>query len=179
VPTNWPSQLVPAAWGGLTFVAGILCKNFLDSYFNRQEEARKFLLDKRTQLLEQQLSHFFWPLYLQLQKDNLIWERLMERNQDPDSPQSILSKQIETGAILPTHEVALGVIEANLHLAGDRETCDAVLSYVRHVKLYQMLRAAGLKDDPVSHGEPYPRDIYRLIEKRVFELQAEYDRLIA
>jgi hypothetical protein len=103
----------------------------------------------------------------------------MERDQDPDSPQSKLSMQIESGVILPTHEEALGVIEANIHLAGDKETCDAVLRYVRHVKVYQMLRAAGLKDDPVSHGEPYPRDIYPLIEKRVFALQAEYDRLIA
>ncbi len=177
--TNWPSQLVPAAWGGLTFVAGILCKNLLDAYFNRQAEARKFLLDKRTQLLEAQLSRFYWPLYLRLQQDNMLWERLMERDQDPESPQSKLSMLIERGNLLPIHKEAVEVIESNLHLAGDEATVEAVLRYLRHVKVYEMLRAAGLKDDPISHGEPYPRDIFPLIEKRVHALQAEYDRLIA
>jgi hypothetical protein len=41
-----------------------------------------------------------------------------------------------------------------------------------------MLRAAGIKDDPVNHGEPYPSDYFPLIDKRVNALQAEYDQLI-
>jgi hypothetical protein len=52
------------------------------------------------------------------------------------------------------------------------------LRYVRHVKVYEILRAAGIKDDPVNHGEPYPRDFFLLIEQRVNALQAEYDKLI-
>jgi hypothetical protein len=177
---NWfPNQLVPAAWGGLTFVAGILCKNFLDSYFNRQEEARKFALDKRTQLLDAQLSRFYWPLYLHLEKDNLMLERLIERDEDPESPQSRLSIEIEASFVLPSHEKAVEVIESNLHLAGDAATVEASLRYVRHVKVYGMLRAANVRNDPISHGQPYPKDIFRLIEKRVYALQAEYDRLIA
>jgi hypothetical protein len=166
------------AWSGVTFLAGIASKGAIDSYLRRKEEAHKFVLDKRVQFLEQQLSQFYWPMYLHLQKDNLYWERLMERNQDPKSSQSRLSLQIESGVILPGHKEAMAVIEANLHLAGDSTVVQESLRYVRHVKLYAMLRAAGIKDDPVTHGEPYPRDYFPLIQQRVDALQSEYDNLI-
>jgi hypothetical protein len=171
-------SLGPLVWGGLTFVAGIACKGMVDSFFRRKDEARKFVLDKRVGFLEQQLSLFYWPIYLHLQKDNLIWERLKERDQDPDSGASRLSRQIESGVILPNHKEALAVIETNLHLAGDQKVVEGSLRYVRHVKVYEMLRAAGIKDDPVNHGEAYPRDYFALIEERVNALQAEYDHLI-
>jgi hypothetical protein len=166
------------AWSGVTFLAGIASKGAIDSYLRRKEEAHKFVLDKRVRFLEQQLSQFYWPMYLHLQKDNLYWERLMERNQDPESSQSRLSLQIESGVILPGHKEAMAVIEANLHLAGDSTVVQESLRYVRHVKLYEMLRAAGIKDDPVTHGEPYPRDYFPLIQQRVNALQSEYDNLI-
>jgi len=166
------------AWSGVTFLAGIASKGAIDSYLRRREEAHKFVLDKRVRFLEQQLSQFYWPMYLHLQKDNLYWERLRERNQDPESSQSRLSLQIESGVILPGHKEAMAVIEANLHLAGNSTVVEESLRYVRHVKLYEMLRAAGIKDDPVTHGEPYPRDYFPLIEQRVNALQAEYDNLI-
>jgi hypothetical protein len=167
-----------AIWAGLTFLAGIVSKGAVDSYLRRREEARKFVLDKRVHFLEQQLSLFYWPMYLHLQKDNLIWNRLRDRNQDPQSSQSKLSFQIESGVILPNHKEALAVIEANLHLAGDQTVVEASLRYVRHVKVYEMLRAAGIKDDPVNHGEPYPAEFFPLIEGRVKALQSEYDSLI-
>jgi hypothetical protein len=175
---SMPNSFGPTAWGALTFLLGLASKGLIDSFLRRRDDAHKYLLDKRVQLLEQQLSHFYWPIYLHLQKDNLIWERLMERDQDPDSPQSRLSMQIESGVILPNHKEALAVIESNLHLAGDPKIVEASLRYVRHVKVYEMLRAAGIKEDPVSFGEPYPRDYFFVIEKRVDALQAEYDKLI-
>jgi hypothetical protein len=176
--TRFTDAFGPTAWSGVTFLAGIVCKGAFDSYLHRRDEAHKFVLDKRVQFLEQQLSQFYWPIYLHLQKDNLIWERLRERNQDPESSQSKLSRQIESGVILPNHKDAVAVIEANLHLAGDSAVVKESLLYVRHVKVYDMLRAAGIKDDPINHGEPYPGDFFPLIEKRVNTLQAEYDKLI-
>jgi hypothetical protein len=172
------STFGPAVWGGLTFLAGVASKGIIDSYLRRRDDVHKFLLDKRVQFLEEQLSKFYWPIYLHLQKDNLIWERLRERTQDADSAKSKLSLQIESGVILPNHKEALAVIEDHLHLAGDASIVEASLRYVRHVKIYEMLRAAGIHDDPVNHGEPYPADYFPLIEKRVNALQAEYDRLI-
>jgi hypothetical protein len=172
------NHLAPYLWSGFTFLAGVAFKGIVDSYLRRRDDLRKFLLDKRVRFLEEQLSLFYWPMYLHLEKDNLIWERVQERNQDPDSPQSRLSMQIESGVILPNHNEALAVIEAHLHLAGDADVVEASLRYVRHVKIYSMLRAAGIKEDPISHGEPYPRGYFPLIDKRVHALQAEYDQLI-
>ncbi|HEX4427426.1 MAG TPA: hypothetical protein VH079_18640 [Terriglobales bacterium] len=68
----------------------------------------------------------------------------------------------------------MAVIEANLHLAGNSAVIEESLRYVRHVKLYEMLRAAGIKDDPVNHGEPYPVNFFPLIDQRVNALQSEY-----
>jgi hypothetical protein len=165
-------------WGGLTFVAGIVVKGWFDSFYRQKEDTQKFVLDKRVGFLEQQLSKFYWPIYLHLQKDNLIWERLKERDQDPESGASRLSRQIESGVILPNHQAALTVIEENLHLAGDKQVCDVTLRYVRHVKIYEMLRAAGVKGDPINYGEGYPTDYFPLIQERVTALQAEYNKLI-
>jgi len=176
--TFFGNSFGPAAWSGLTFLAGVASKGAIDSYLRRKEEAQKFVLDKRVRFLEQQLSQFYWPLYLHLQKGELIWERLKERTQDPESPQSRLSLQIESGEILPNHKEALAVIEANLHLAGDSKVVEEVVGYVRHVKVYEMLRAAGIKDDPVNHGHPYPRGFPELIKQHVTALQSEYDKLI-
>jgi hypothetical protein len=172
------SSVSTAAWSGVTFLAGAASKGAIDFYLRRKEEARKFVLDKRVRFLEQQLSQFYWPLYLHLQKENLYWERLRERTQDPESSQSRLSIQIESGVILPSHKEAMAVIEANLHLAGNSTVVEESLRYVRHVKLYEMLRAAGIKDDPVNHGEPYPAKFFPLIHQRVNALQFEYDSLI-
>jgi S1-C subfamily serine protease len=166
------------SWSATTFIAGIASKSLIDSYFRRKEESRKFVLDKRVKFLEQQLSQFYWPIYLHLQKDNLIWERLKDRDQDPESNSSRLSQQIESGVILPNHKEALAVIETNLHLAGDAKVVAASLRYVRHVKVYEMLRAAGIKSDPINFGEAYPSDFFPLIDERVHTLQAEYDKLI-
>jgi hypothetical protein len=172
------NHLTPYVWSGVTFLAGVACKGIVDSYLRRRDDLHKYLLDKRVKFLEEQLSQFYWPMYLHLEKDNLIWERVQERDQDPNSPQSRLSMQIESGVILPNHNDALAVIEAHLHLAGDADVVEASLRYVRHVKVYAMLRAAGIKEDPISHGEPYPRDYFPLINKRVHALQGEYDQLI-
>src|ERR1035437_7227142 len=91
------NHLAPYLWSGFTFLAGVACKGIVDSYLRRRDDLRKFLLDKRVKFLEEQLSLLYWPMYLDLEKDNLIWERAQERNQDPDSPQSRLSIQIESG----------------------------------------------------------------------------------
>jgi hypothetical protein len=168
----------PVLWGGFTFLLGVASKGIIDSYLRRRDDVHKFLLDKRVKFLEEQLSKFYWPIYLNLQKDNLIEERRKERTQDPASAQSRLSLRIESGEILPSHKDALAVIEDHLHLAGDDSVVEASLRYVRHVKIYEMLRAAGITDDPVNHGEPYPAKFFPLIEERVKALQAEYNQLI-
>lgn len=170
-----PATFEPAIWGGITFLAGVACKGIIDSYLRRRDDAHKFLLDRRVRFLEEQLSLFYWPIYLILQKDNWIWDRIRERDQDPDSPQSKLSIAIDSGVVLPNHKEAMAVIEAHLHLAADPAIVESSLRYVRHVQTYEMLRAAGIKADPINHGVAYPSDYFGLVEKRVLALQSEYE----
>jgi hypothetical protein len=165
-------------WGGVTFALGVAVKSGFDSFFRRRDDARKFVMEKRAGFLEQQLSRFYWPIYLLLGRDDLMYGLQIEANEDPASPESRLSKAIESGAILPSHQAVLKVIEENIHLAGDKQVCDATLRYVNHVKVYEMLAAAGVKSLPISHGYEYPKEYYPLIKDRVMALQAEYDRLI-
>jgi hypothetical protein len=171
-------QYGPLVWSAATFVLGIASKGVVDDFLKRKQDAQKFSIQKKARFLEQQLSKFYWPIYLHLEKDNLIWERLKERDQNPESPASKLSLQIEKDAILPNHRAAVVTIERYLHLAGDIAIVEDSLRYIRHVKVYEMLRSAGLKDDPISHKEPYPNDLFAMIKERVFALQAEYDSLI-
>ncbi len=89
------ASLEHIGWGGVTFALGVAVKSAFDSFFRRRDDERKFVLDKRVGFLEQQLSKFYWPIYLHLQKDNLLYEGLIGRDQDPDSGPSRLSKLIE------------------------------------------------------------------------------------
>jgi hypothetical protein len=177
IPLNL-AALENVGWTGLSFVAGIVVKGAFDSFIRRKEAAERFALDKRVAFLEQQLSRFYWPIYLLLGRDDLMYGLQIEANENPESPESRLSKAIESGAILPSHQAVLKVIEENIHLAGDKQVCDATLRYVNHVKVYEMLAAAGVKSLPISHGYEYPKEYYPLIKDRVTALQAEYDRLI-
>ena len=77
------ASLEHLGWGGVTFALGIAVKAGFDSYFRRRDDAQKFVMDKRVGFLEQQLSRFYWPIYLQLEKDNLVYDLLIERNEDP------------------------------------------------------------------------------------------------
>jgi hypothetical protein len=172
------ASLEHLGWGGVTFALGVAVKAGFDSFFRRRDDAQKFVMDKRVGFLEQQLSRFYWPIYLHLQKDELLNKLMVGREQDSESGSSRLSIHIEDSVILQNHEEIVKVIEENLHLAGDKQVCDLTLHYVRHVKIYEMLKAAEIRGVPISYGEGYPKDYYPLIKDRVTALQAEYDRLI-
>ena len=82
------ASLEHLGWGGVTFALGVAVKAGFDSFFRRRDDAQKFVMDKRVRFLEQQLSRFYWPIYLRLQKDNLLNEVLMGREQDPRAVQA-------------------------------------------------------------------------------------------
>jgi hypothetical protein len=174
MPTSWLATI----WSGITFALGIATKSAIDTYTQRHEAARKFSLDKKTAFLEQQLYQFYWPLYLLLEKDDLMYERITERDADPDSNASRLSICIESDFVLPNHQAVVKVIEENLHLARAHVVVAACVAYVRHVKVYEMLDAAGVKTDPINQGAPYPKNITDTVRQHCMKLQAEYDEMI-
>ena len=134
----------------------------------------------RLQFLERQLSEFYWPIYLRLQKDNAVWRRILDRKKDDELLRQV-GTEIEKSYILPNHDEIIKIIESKIHLAkADDKLLDALLRYMRHIAVYKSMRVAGIFDkDPLDLQEPWPRDFFPAIEERIKQLQHQYDNLLA
>ena len=64
-------------------VAGFWLNRYVEAFKSRQaieKELRKARDQKRIELLQSQLSQFYWPVYLHLQMDNVVWEKILQRD---------------------------------------------------------------------------------------------------
>lgn len=161
----------------LWLILGIVAKTFWDKLVERREELAKLRRDKKLEILERQLSEFYWPLYLRLEKDNLIWQQVfMGENQL--SPE--IRKRLESHFILPNHEAIMEVLESKIHLArASKELSEQIFQYIRHIAIYQVIREARILDkDPMDFNEPFPQALFQLVNEKKNALQAEYDKLL-
>jgi len=129
--------------------------------------------------IETRLREFYWPIYLRLQRDNIVWEKILPKNKASPEERK-LARQIEEDILLPNHAEILTIIRSGMHhVRDDKELERSLLAYVRHADVYRCLRAANIWDkDPIRFGEPYPPDFFQLIDRNVKLLQAEYDRIL-
>jgi len=174
-----PTGALAAVWSGVTFALGIITKSAVDTFAQRREAARKFSLENKAAFLEQQLFQFYWPLYLLLEKNAVIYESLIQRDQDPDSNATRLSIRAESDFTLPNHQAAVKVIEDHIYLARVNEVVSSCVTYVRHVKVLEMLQAAEVRTEPITLGAPYPKGFIDIVRNNCQKLQAEYDQLIS
>jgi hypothetical protein len=163
-------------------VAGFWLNRYIEAFKSRQaleNELRKARDQKRIELLQSQLSQFYWPVYLHLQMDNVVWEKILQRNSE-DPVKAKLGHRIENDFILPNHETTCKVIEANIHLAAsDGQLMKAILNYIRHVAVYRALRASGINDfDPIYVGEPWPAEVFPRIEAATIAKQRDFEELL-
>ncbi|WP_146141193.1 hypothetical protein [Stenomitos frigidus] len=174
------------AIGGLLLLGGFLINKAIEKL--KYAEALKNEITKqrfitRLQLIERQLTEFYWPVYLRLQKDNVVWERMLDKSKEDSGPLQKIGAVIEIDFILPNHEEMVKVIESKIHLAQlDRELLEALLSYIRHVAVYKAARSAGFTDLHNTQKDllpPWPENLYPEIERRTKALQNEYDDLLA
>jgi hypothetical protein len=130
--------------------------------------------------VERQLSDFYWPIYLRLQKDNVVWRRILDRNQGDDALRQKVGVEIEKNFILSNHDEIVRIIESNIYLAkADEELLEPLLKYLKHIAVYKAMRAAGCYDkDPIHLQEPWPHDFFPVIEERTKALQSQYDKLL-
>ncbi|HEY1768029.1 MAG TPA: hypothetical protein VGG26_10250 [Terracidiphilus sp.] len=162
-------------------VAGFIAKSVWDLYWNRRESIAGVARQKRIDFLERQLADFYWPIYLRLQKDNVVWETILDRRPASDPLRQSIAGELDRKYILPNHEEVVRLIEAGMHLAQcDAKLENALLHYMRHVAIYRALRDTGCFDkDPIALGEPWPQELFPLIQERTKSLQKEYDLLIS
>ena len=156
---------------------GYLVKSAWDGFSSRRSDRASLALSKKVELLEKQLSEFYWPVYLRLQKDNAVWVKLLDRSREDDSLAKKIGKTVEELVILPNHQEIVTIIESKAHLAQpDAKMSELLRQYLRHIAVYQSIRAAGCYDrDPVAFGEPWPVELFPLIEQRTLSLQQAYE----
>ena len=169
------------AIGLLILFSGYMLNRAIEKY--KAAQALKSEISKQRfvaslQRIERQLSEFYWPMYLRLQKDNTVWRRLLDKGKEEDNPLRRIGSRIEIDFILPNHNELVKIIETKIHLAEpDAALQAALLSYIDHVAVYNAAIAAGFTDLHGSQRElltPWPRDLFPLIEDRTLKLQRDY-----
>ena len=108
------------AVGGLLLLAGFIINKAIEKF--KYAEALKNEITKqrfvtRLQLLERQLADFYWPIYLRLEKDNVIWERILDQEREDNESLKKIGEFIEKDVIIPNHEEIVDIIESKIHLA--------------------------------------------------------------
>jgi hypothetical protein len=173
------------AIGLLILFLGYMLNRAIEKYKASQaliSEISKQRFAATLQRIERQLSEFYWPMYLRLQKDNTVWRRLLDKGKEEDNPLRHIGSRIESDFILPNHNELVKIIETKIHLAEPDDTLQAaLLSYIDHVAVYNAAFAAGFKDLHGTQRElltPWPRELFTLIKSRTFKLQREYELLL-
>ena len=174
------------AIGLLILFAGFLLNKSIEKL--RSAETLKNELSKQRfathlQRLERQLSEFYWPVYIRLQKDNTVWKRLLDKNHEEDDPLRKIGIRIEADFLLPNHKELVSIIESKIHLAeATPELQCLLLAYIDHVAVYNAAIAAGFTDLHNTQRNllpPWPTGLFEAIERNATELQRTYDDLLA
>lgn len=194
--------------GGIVLVAGYWLNKRFEIFKNETNEKyrqRQLIIDLENQqkrqitelenqlaiaqhkaeieFIEKQISEFYWPIYLRLEKDNVTWNRVDCLSPDRNGFPQVVSKAIEKELILKNHQEIVEIIESKIHLAessvNSKELINELLKYIRHVAVYKTLRSVEelQKVNPVDLGEPFPANLFPLIEHNFRELQNRHERL--
>jgi hypothetical protein len=172
---------VAALLSGILFGSlGYVARSLWDSYTRHHDAIRIEAWKIKAEELERRLADFYWPIYLRLQRDNVVWERILDRFQQhnpEDEERRRVAYQLESTVIIPNHIEISKIIQSSIHLAEmDKKLEELVLRYLRHVDVYTSIRGCGITDkDPVTFNEPWPNGLFEAVQKRLFECQREYD----
>ncbi len=135
------------------------------------------------EFIEKQISEFYWPIYLRLEKDNVMWKRIKslspEKNVIPEAASDVIEKEF----ILKNHQEIVNIIETKIHLAenatSSKELINELLQYIKHIAVYKTIRSLKefQKFNPIDLNEPFPEKLFPLIESNFRELQKRYEYL--
>lgn len=135
------------------------------------------------EFIEKQLSEFYWPIYLRLEKDNVMWKRIKSLSSDKNVLPEAASKIIEKDFIIKNHDEIVEIIESKIYLAenltNSKELIQELLKYIKHVAVYKTIRSIKELErfNPIDLNEPYPEKLFLLIENNFKELQNKYESL--
>jgi len=187
---NFQEQLIitlidKLAIGVLLLLGGFLLNRAIERYKSRQaleNQMAKIRDEKRLKFLERQLSGFYWPLYMRLEKDRSIWKRILDVNKEPGSLDQRMGLEIEKGVILPNHRAMIQLIETRIHLAQpDSKLMAELIRYVKRATEYQALRDAGdtrhFSTNEIGIDWLH-QDLFEEIKRITETLQSQYNGLV-
>ncbi|AFY30609.1 hypothetical protein [Calothrix sp. PCC 7507] len=135
------------------------------------------------EFLERQISEFYWPIYLRLEKDNVMWKRIKSLSPENNVLPEAASDAIEKEFILKNHQEIVEIIESKIHLAenanNSKDLINELLKYIKHVAVYRTIRSVQelQRFNPVDLNEPFPDKLFPMIEGNFRELQNKYNYL--
>jgi hypothetical protein len=151
-------------------LAGYWLNGRLEGFKSNLEDQRVVAEERRT-FMSKQLSEFYWPLYLRLQKDTDAWIVA------PDAKGG-LGSALDDEVLRPNRKAITKLIEENLYLAhADAQLLEKLQRLLRHIAVSEALRAQGLKEDPCRVKKDYcwPDDVLPAVREATLELQKRYD----
>ena len=186
------SEVSAKKWSQIATFVPILVV-ILGFYFSQTLESAKKTQEAaiaqraaRIQFVERQLSDFYYPVKMRLERDNAIWE-VSAQNKSSTANLKI-ADDIEARLILPNHQEIMELIKGKFHLlTNDAEQVDIaplILSmnrYQRHVTIYKALRESNDSRFPLSICEDcgYPKEFENEVYKRIQSLERQRSELLA
>ncbi len=100
----------------IPIVALILSYQFNFTMEKRKQENSQnmAICDAKISYIDKQLSEFYYPIQMRLEKDNAIW--LLWRKNKSSTTNRKLAVEIETHTLIPNHEEILSIIKLNFSL---------------------------------------------------------------
>jgi len=143
-----------------------------------ENELGKARLSAQTVFREKQLSQFYWPIKMRLEKDGAMWPHIKHLTDGVGKLPLDLGKRIELDFLRKNHLEIVDIIEKNIHLAeASPELLSDLVAYIKHVAVYKALRDSNnYSFNPLSLDAPFPPKLVERIEARISVLQPEYDQ---
>jgi len=135
---------------------------------------------RRIEILERQLGEFYWPILVQLRKNNTVWKRMMAAKEQADDLDKNLRIKLPREYFFPNNEKILKIIEEKFCLSLPPENVKIQIElFIRHQAVLQAITQTISKNvDPIEFGEPWPNRLQPAMEEHTAKLQQEYDELV-
>ncbi|MEM8673769.1 MAG: hypothetical protein AAGF83_07835 [Cyanobacteria bacterium P01_G01_bin.67] len=151
--------------------------------FDLEEQLSVERLNEELKLVERQISEFYWPIYLRLEKDNVMWLRISYLSSSQEVLPQEASNVVEREFLLKNHDEIIEIIESKIHLIGDpldsEDLIEELLKYIKHIAVYKTIRSVKSLEEinPIDLDEPFPKKLFPLIKKNFYVLQTRQEEL--
>jgi hypothetical protein len=146
--------------------------------FKGKELTNQLRFNKLLDFRREQLSEFYWPIYIRLQIDNAVYDDVFG-GKDASVPKDV-GKPLEQ-FLLDNHKELLKIIQDKFYLAELNPDLEKdLLHYVRHAAVYLAMRTTPRYDNdvPATLNEPYPKDLFQHFESQLKALQSDYNEML-